>query len=55
MKQRLDIFRKELKATVDRSCDNLLDEIQQKEIEFRSEIESVIKDIENKIKKKGKL
>ena len=50
VKQGVDTFRKELKATVDRSCDKLLDEIEKKEIEFGSEIESVIKDIEKRIK-----
>ena len=49
VQQRVDIFRKELKTTVDRSCDKLLDEIEQKKIECKSEIESVIKDIENEI------
>ena len=50
VKEEVDEFRKELKTTVDRSCDKLLGDVEQRETEMRSEIESVIKDIENKIK-----
>ena len=50
VKQEVERFRTELKITVDKACDTLLDEVEQKEVEIRSEIESIIKDIEPKIK-----
>ena len=50
VKQEVEKFRKDLKSTVDKECDNLLDEVEQKEVELRSGVESIIKEMENKIK-----
>ena len=49
VKLEVEKFRKDLKITVDKSCDNLLGEVEQKETEMRSEIESVIRKVENQI------
>ena len=50
VKQEVEKFRRDLKSTIDKECDNLLDEVEQKEVELRSAVESMIKEIENKIK-----
>ena len=50
IKQEIETFREELKTTVDKSCDKLLGEVEQKENEMRSVIESVIRNVENQIR-----